>query len=109
MPQTVSDAEVQSKKQLLTQRREALLREDRPGFQPGEFVRWKEGLKTKRRPLEGEPAVVIEVLKEPIYDPKDEVGSTYFREPLDLILGVLGDEGELISYYFDKRRFERCP
>ena len=60
-------------------------------FAPGELVTWKPGLKNKRHPRYGQPAVVIGVLDSPILDREDEAGSAYFREPLDLVLGLIWD------------------
>ena len=80
-------------------------------FKPGDLVQWKEGLRDRRLPLHGEPAIVIEVLDDPIIDSASDSGSPYFRSRLDVILGVVqsddnqGDE-KLILYYFDSRRFE---
>lgn len=79
-------------------------------FAPGDLVSWKPGLKHKRFPRYGQPAVVLEVLATPVLDPMTEAGATYFREPLDVVIGVLWDEGtergELIAYHYDSRRFQ---
>lgn len=74
-------------------------------FNIGDIVRWKEGLKNKRVPQDKLPAIVVDVLEKPIYDEKVEMGSPYFREPLDIVLGVI-NKGELITFYYDSRRFE---
>ncbi len=83
---------------------------ERHQFAPGQLVTWKPGLKNKRIPRYGQPAVVIEVLEAPVLDREDEAGSTYFREPLDLVLGLLWDEGpargELVTFHYDGRRFQ---
>ncbi|MBP6735358.1 MAG: hypothetical protein KA142_11855 [Chromatiaceae bacterium] len=82
----------------------------RHDFAPGDLVTWKPGLKHKRFPRYGQPAVVLEVLATPVLDPQNEAGTTYFREPLDVVVGVLWDEGtvrgELIAYHYDSRRFQ---
>ena len=79
-------------------------------FIPGQLVAWKPGLKNKRIPHYGQPAVVIEVLETPVLDCEGEAGSTYFREPLDLVLGLLWDEGpargEFVTFHYDSRRFQ---
>jgi len=53
---------------------------------------------------------VIEVRAAPLRDHHPEAGSTYFREPLDLVLGLVWDEtparGELVTFHFDSRRFQ---
>lgn len=86
----------------------ARLRESH-GFQPGDLVRWKSGLKDRKRPLEGEPAIVLEVLDAPIHDSQADAGSAYFREPYDLRLGVLHQDGVLVAYWYNSQRFEPYP
>lgn len=79
-------------------------------FKPGDLVTWKPGLMNRRVPLRGQPAVVVSVLAEPILDTETESGSTYFREPHDLVLGVIWDKepgrGDFVLFHFDSRRFE---
>jgi hypothetical protein len=54
--------------------------------------------------------VVLEVLDPPIADSERESGSTYFREPLSLVLGLFWDQdpgrGDFVIFHFDGRRFE---
>ncbi|NEX22387.1 hypothetical protein G3480_19095 [Thiorhodococcus mannitoliphagus] len=92
----------------LRERYQSLVR--RHPFAPGDLVSWKPGLRNKRIPRYDQPAVVIEVLDTPALDREDEAGSTYFREPLDLVLGVISDShpgrGELFTWHFDSRRFQ---
>jgi|SRR5215471_19873062 len=76
-------------------------------FAPGGFVRWKLGLKNKRRPEYGTPVVVMEVLPEAVLDLRAESDSRYFREPLDLVIGMLDTDGEFLVYHVDSRRFEQ--
>lgn len=75
-------------------------------FKAGDIVKWKEGLKNRRRPKINEPAIVIEYrpVADVFTDEKD-AGTPYFREPLNLVLGLI-DDGELYIYHFDGRRFE---
>lgn len=79
-------------------------------FNPGDLVTWKPGLKNHRVPRYGQPAVVIEVLATPILDSDKEAGSTYFRQPLDVVLGLIWDadpgRGELVTFHYDSRRFQ---
>lgn len=72
-------------------------------FQEGQLVSWKKGLKNRRRPKYDEPAIVIKVLEQPVFSEETRSGSPYFREPLDIILGVLVNE-QLEIFYYDKRR-----
>ena len=79
-------------------------------YLPGDLVTWKPGLKNHRLPRYGQPAVVVETLETPVFSNEQEDGSTYFREPLDLVLGLIWDasppRGELFTFYFDSRRFQ---
>jgi hypothetical protein len=74
-------------------------------LRPGMLAVWKMGLKNRRFPVYGEPAIVMEVLDAPTSEEQDESGLPYFREPLDLLLGMLR-EGIFFVYHFDRRRFE---
>lgn len=78
-------------------------------FSLGDLVVWKPLLKNRVRPAYGEPAIVVEVLDKPVRNTEADPSSTYFREPLDIVLGVLDDDGELVVYHFDSRRFTRPP
>ncbi|MFP4280762.1 MAG: hypothetical protein ACLFQI_12290 [Halochromatium sp.] len=71
--------------------RYAQLNQQQP-FKPGDLVCWKPGLKNRRVPAYGTPAVVLEVLDPPIPDSERESGSAYFREPLSLVLGLFWDQ-----------------
>ncbi|HEY5297774.1 MAG TPA: hypothetical protein VIK59_07600 [Verrucomicrobiae bacterium] len=79
-------------------------------FKPGQLVRWKEGLKNKRLPERNAPAIVWETLLNPIFDNSKTVvaGSLYFKEPLDIVLGVM-DEDEFVLFHYDSRRLEPIP
>ncbi len=74
-------------------------------FSPGQLVQWKPGLRNKRRPAYGEAAVVASILALPAHD-TDDASSPYFKEPLDIVLGMLDADGDLVLYHFDSRRFE---
>ncbi len=76
-------------------------------LRPGMLATWKPGLKNRRFPRYGEPVVVVALLETPIINPGDESGSPYFREPLDLLLGMVrGDDREFLVYHVDCRRFQ---
>jgi len=79
-------------------------------FKPGDLVGWKPGLRNRTVPSDSTPAIVVEVLDAPILETSAESGSTYYREPHDLILGVLWDQapgrGNFFTFYFDSRRFQ---
>ena len=77
-------------------------------FEVGDLVTWKDGLKNKKFPAYNEPGVVLQVLSEPVLDGESDASSAYFREPLDLVVGVIGgDDGTLIAFHYDSRRFRK--
>lgn len=75
-------------------------------FKVGDIVKWKPNLKNRSMPEYGDPLIVLEILENPLFDNEQGPGSTYFNEPLDIVLGLIADEGEFISFYFDSRRVE---
>ena len=90
--------------QQLTKRFQSLSKPCR--FSPGQLVKWKADLKNRRRPHDGEPAIVVAHLETPILRDEHDSGSSYFREPLDLVLGILDSDGDFLCYHYDSRRFE---
>ena len=82
----------------------------REAFRAGDVVGWKAGLKNRRWPTYGKPAIVVEVLESPIYDTEKDSGDAYFREPLDLAVGVFIEEGphrgDFVVWHFDSRRLQ---
>lgn len=79
-------------------------------FKAGDIVRWKPGFRNRLFPRTDKIAIVLEVLSTPIYDSEKDSGCTYFREPLDIVLGIFLDagphRGDFLSWHFDCRRFE---
>lgn len=94
--------------EMLRDRCQRLLK--RQAFSPGDLVTWKPGMSNARFPRQGKPAVVIEVLAEPVLDTRVKPGYTYFREPLDIVLGVIVESGprrgDFLYWHFDSRRFQ---
>lgn len=86
-----------------------VLLDSKPDFERGDLVVWKEGMKNRTRPDYDEPAIVVDLLTEPVFGASDEPGSAYFREPLDLRAGVLDNDEEFVIYHFDARRFQKAP
>ena len=104
-PEMIEMVDEDKSKKFLSEKLNLLLSKN--DFKPGMFVKWKKGLKNRRKPKESEVAIVIERLSTPVFDPNNDSSSPYFREPLDLILGLMDpDDDELIIYHFDSRRFE---
>ncbi|AEG00661.1 hypothetical protein [Methylomonas methanica] len=75
-------------------------------FKEGDIVKWKPGLKDRKIPHEGDPAIVVRVLDEPVFDVTAEPGTPYFREPYDIVLGVIQVDGQFITYHYNSQRFE---
>jgi len=77
-------------------------------FVPGQIVVWKDDMRNRRNPEYGQPAIVVEVLEEPLMDYPDErnsAGTIFFNEPLDLGIGILDNDGDWYVLYVDSRRF----
>ena len=75
-------------------------------FSKGEFVKWKAGLKNRKFPDYGEPAVVTAVFPSAIFDPSEtSAASPYFQEPLTFVIGTYRDD-DFLEFRLDSRRFE---
>jgi hypothetical protein len=90
--------------ELLREAQEALT--ERHDFRPGQLVEWKTMLRNRQLPEYGQAAVVLEVLDEPVVNESEPADSPYYREPLDLILGVIDGDGDVAAFHFDGRRFK---
>lgn len=76
-------------------------------FKVGDYVEWKPHCVDKRVPARGQPAIIVEVLDGPIFDTsQDSASSPYFRQPLDIILGTVDDEGDMIIHHHNSRCFQ---
>lgn len=75
-------------------------------FTKGQFVKWKPGLKNRKFPEYGEPAIVRGVFSNPVFDPNEiSAASPYFQEPLTIIVGLYQDD-DFLEFRVDGRRFE---
>jgi len=74
-------------------------------FSKGDIVKWKPLLQDRRLPLENEPAIVIEVPDKPVFDKNEDAGSPYFNIAYDIILGVIGEDDDFLTFHYDSRRF----
>lgn len=72
----------------------------------GQIVKWKENLKNRKLPHKNQPAIVIAILDQPVITTDEEAGSPYFLETLDIILGLIVENGTFLTFYYDSRRFE---
>jgi hypothetical protein len=82
---------------------------ERTTFAPGDLVRWKPGLRNKELPEYSLPAVVMDVLEDPVTDDFHGPNTPYFRERLDIALGVIDPDDDLVVFHYDSARFERFP
>ncbi|MCF6205693.1 MAG: hypothetical protein L3J47_02195 [Sulfurovum sp.] len=77
-------------------------------FKVGDKVKWKPKLKNRKYPKYDQIAIIIEVLDKPVYDEeKTNSGSPYFKEPLDIRLAILDNQGDFEIYYYDSNRFQK--
>ena len=75
-------------------------------FGRGTFVKWKAGLKNRKFPDYGEPAIVTAILPSPIFDPSEgAAASPYFQEPLSIVIGTC-QEDDFLEFRVDGRKFE---
>lgn len=101
----LSELEVKNRAELASKHYEVFSNKEEQQIQKGMLVQWKPGLKNRKRPRPNEPAVVIDILATPFYDQENGSGTPYFREPMDLVLGMVDDDGEFIIFHYDARRF----
>jgi len=77
-------------------------------FKNGDIVQWKPGMKCTKRPEYNQQCVVMETFP-PHQSNRRGACAAGFREPSDIRIGVLDDDGDLMIYLFDSRRFEKVP
>ncbi|MFZ2725862.1 MAG: hypothetical protein WAX77_06410 [Methylococcaceae bacterium] len=75
-------------------------------FEKGQVVKWKKGLRNKRFPFKNQPAIVVDVLNPPVFFDSKECCSLHFREPLDIVLGIIDNDMDFMTFHYDSRRFE---
>lgn len=73
-------------------------------FAAGDPLTWKEGLSNCVRPFEGEVGIVLEVLEKPIHSSDTNSADAGARN--DIVVGVLDDDGGLLHFLMDSRRFK---
>lgn len=96
----------------LLRERYTQLKEVRHQFKAGMIVSWKPGLKNRRWPAYGRPAIVVKALDIPVFD-VEEANTPYFREPLDIVIGFFFDSGEhrgeFITFHVNSECFQPFP
>ena len=76
-------------------------------FRIGDIVTWKDGLRNMEYPGAGRPALVTEVLKNPV-EMSTAPGSPYFREPLTIKGMVAVDDRTHLEFRVNGRRFRKA-
>lgn len=80
-------------------------------FKIGDIVQWKAGLKNLTHPNYERPALVTEVLVQPIMagtqDSDPNEFSPHYNEPLNMKVLVALNDREIMEFYVDSRRFEK--
>lgn len=96
-----------SKEEALKQLSDSYLNYNETGdFKIGQYLKWKKGMKNRYKPEYGMPVVVIDLLKNPIVSEEEESYSPYFREKIDIVIGLIDDDDEFVFIHCDKNRFE---
>lgn len=72
-------------------------------FKEGDILEWKPGM--RNRSSTG-PYVVTGVLDKPIPASTQDVTSSAYSDVLDLKLGHIDNDGDLIEFHYDSRRFQ---
>ncbi len=75
-------------------------------FKAGDIVQWKSGLKNKKIPVYNQPCIVVEVLSDVLFDLEAPIASPYYNETLSIKLGMIAENEEFFTFYYDKSRFE---
>jgi len=75
-------------------------------FREGQIVKWKKRMQNKKLPKKDQPAIVVAILDEPIFEDTVPAGSPYYREPIDIVLGLFHEDGSFLAFHYDSRRFE---
>lgn len=74
-------------------------------FSKGQLVRWKEHMRNAKSPDYGAPAIVTQVC-EPFFDESQGMGTPYYKEPLDIRIGMMDREGDFLEFWANSKRFE---
>lgn len=76
-------------------------------FKEGDIVTWKEGLQDRNLPKENTPAIVVKVLTgdDVVLEESTTItaASPYFRNELDLLVGVISNGRFMISHQISSR------
>lgn len=84
------------------------LRERDPRVVVGALVMMHPELANRKMPSAHEPGMVVRFLEEPVRDTEAQVGSTYFREELDVVVAVMTTTPQggvtVLEFHVDSRR-----
>lgn len=75
-------------------------------FARGSMVKWKPGMRVARLLAYGQPAVVLQVLNEPVVDESASAMDPSRSYRCDLLIGVETPNHQFMTFYADSRRLE---
>lgn len=75
-------------------------------YREGDVVKWKPGLQMMSLPAVNQPAVVLELLDEPVIDHEAELGDPARSIRCDMMIGFMVDDQRMVTTLADSRRFD---
>lgn len=79
-------------------------------FRVGDLVMWKDGLDNRTVPRPNHPAIVTRVYPAPIFCGESRsAGHPLFREPLDIVVAHLDEDGDFMEFHLDSHRLHTVP
>ncbi len=77
-------------------------------FNEGDLVTWKcEALLNRKHPKQGDPAIVMRILDQPVTDSWISSGRADFMEALDTVIGFIEADGRFCELHIDGRRLKK--
>ena len=75
-------------------------------FEVKDVVKWIPGLQVMNMPALEQPAVVLELLDQPVVDEDAELGDPSRSIRCDIVIGFMVDEKRMVTVLADSRRFQ---
>jgi hypothetical protein len=79
---------------------------EKKSFNLKDVVKWIPGLQVMNMPTLEQPAVVLEILDEPVVDQDAELGDPSRSIRCDMIIGFMVDDRRMVTVLADSRRFQ---
>ncbi len=75
-------------------------------FKVGDIVKRIPGAYVGKFPRDDQPCIVMDIFNEPVKCPNFVVGNSHGAiEQVDMLLGLLDPDGEIVTFHFDSRFF----